>query len=254
VRISLLRCAALARATVDDLLLRPGLLLATVGVGALVTVLPRFAAPAFDRRGALAVELAFTTLTVYLALVLGIAGVWASGRSAELGPSDELRASPLGLREYVAARTLGLALAGAALVGVLTPFYILGYEWPTGVPAAPSAAVALGLAATAVLSATLVGTLGLFLGAVAPTPLAVLLLLASLAAARVLLPTISAGGGEAAALAALVPDPGRLDLSREHAFGPPPSTSSALFACAAATLQTAALALLAAGALGRRGA
>jgi len=65
-------------------------------------------------------------------------------------------------------------------------------------------------------------------------------------------PELAALGGPGAHFAALLPDPGRLDLSRELAFHRPLDATSAALAGVAAAAHVAASLCLAAWALRRR--
>ncbi len=244
------RASAVARATFSDTVRRPGVLLAVLGVGALLLVLHDLSQSAFDPSGRLARELTLTTIALFLGLVAAVTGVRA-GAAGEPGFSLELRSGPLGAAEYTAGRIAGIALSCLVLGLALAPF-VGAAELLADTPAGLRMA-SLGLATLAqVGSFALVGALGLALGAAGPQPLALVLVLAYGAASRILLPHLHAEAGGVGLLAHLLPDPARLDLAREVAFTKPISASSVGLATAASLLQAAALGAVAAAIFARR--
>ena len=82
--------------------------------------------------------------------------------------------------------------------------------------------------------------------------LAAILFAATLVATRTIVPELSKREGVLSNLASLLPDPARLDFTKELAFHRPFDATAALVAGASTLLATAACLVLAAWALSRR--
>ena len=137
-----------------------------------------------------------------------------------------------------------LSVALAAVIAVTT------HSGLSGNPV--DADVAALAAAGTLLSAAQFAAVGMLFATVTTPQLAAVLFVATLVATRTLVPELASQGGALATITAAFPDPARLDLSRELAFHRPVDTNSAVLACAACALQTAALLVAAAWALRRR--
>ena len=238
---------ALARATAMELLRRPGLLLATGGVGCLLLVLHDLSATAFDETGALAMEFSLATVALFGSLVAGLVGVRSCSAGSDLGPAPELSTAPLGDAGYLAARFTGTAFALGILLAALGCVAALAHLM-AGAPPLEGSAVLLAAAGVA-WQAAVFFALGALLGAIAPFQLAAILLVTALIAARTLVPALASADGGLDWLAATLPDPARVDLSREVGFGQALDLSSVLLAWTATAAQITALLVLAHAAL-----
>jgi len=236
---------ALATATARELLRRPGIALSCVAVGALILVLHDLSASAFDTSGQLALELVVSSITLYLAVVGGVAGVRVLSADDELGPAPELATTPVTPLEYVLARFVGVLMALAVLLLALLCFAALAQlRFAAGAHVEPPPLAIDLLALTligAFLHAAVFTALGCSLGAGTGPQLALILLAGAIVIARTVVPTLSDVTGGAAFLALLVPDPARLDLSHATGFSRPPGALAFAVACAGALLQTLGL-------------
>lgn len=223
--------------------------MAVAALAVLLLLLPRFASRALDDHGALATELSLSTTALALSLLAGLAGVLSSARGTELGPAAELGTSPLRAGEYVVGRFAGIVSVSTVALVLLALAAMLG-AWLAG-GASPPAIVPLALATGGVLlQACLLAAIGALIGAALPLPSGVLLLLAFVASSRLLIPGLIETA--AAPLGYLLPDPARLDLSRELGFARPIAVDAALLAWAAVAAQVCALLALSSVALERR--
>jgi hypothetical protein len=242
---------AAAAATFRDLRRRPGILLAALAVGALLVLLPDICTRAVDESAELSLQIGLSTILLFVTIVAGYAGLRAGASDGDLAATPEWRATPLQPPAYVVGRFSGAIGVAAALYVALTA--IAATTAASGLSSEPvDTRVAVLAAAGTLLCAAQFAAVGMLFAAVTTPQLAAVLLVAALIATRTLVPELAAHGGAIAALAAALPDPARLDLSRELAFHRPVDTSSAALACGASALQTAALLVGAAWALRRR--
>jgi hypothetical protein len=242
---------ATSAATFRDLRRRPGILLASAAVAALLFVLPELCTRAVEESRELALQIGLSTILVFLTLVAGFTGLRCGAAEGDLGATAEWRAAPIRPAGYVLGRFAGIVALACVLFAALS--LVLAASGSATFADEPlPARVACFAAAGTLLSAAQFAAAGLFLAAATTPQLAAVLLIATLVATRTIVPEFAAQGGIAAAFAAALPDPARLDLSRELAFQRPVDTPAALLACAAAALQTAALLVAASSALARR--
>jgi hypothetical protein len=230
------RTLSLAAATIRDLLRRPGAWLALAGFAVLLLVVPRLARRALDDGAALGTELVLSTVWLYASVFGGLAGARAAEPSASLGPTAEVLVTPLGRSEYVLGRAGGVAAATLAHALALLAVGTLGLLLAGGAPPlGPSLAGAIlaGMVHIALFTAA-----GLAAGALLGGQLAAVIVVALLVAARLLLPGLTEIG---AAWTWWVPDPARLELSREVAFARPLGAPAMLASLGAGALQTLAL-------------
>jgi hypothetical protein len=240
-----------ATATFQDLRRRPGVLLATLAIGIFLLLLPDLCTRAVEDSSSLALQAALSTVTLFLVLVAGFAGLRAAAREGDLSAAPEWRAAPVSAAAYVAGRFGGVMAAVLLLFVALVPFGLVAAIGANRDVALETHSFVLALAGLIAIAAEF-AAIGLLTASIAPPQLAAVLFIAILIASRVLVPELARLGGVAAAAAAVLPDPARLDLSRELAFARPTSAASLAFALAAAALQTAAFLALAAAALARR--
>jgi hypothetical protein len=97
----------------------------------------------------------------------------------------------------------------------------------------------------ALLQGCVFAAIGACVGCLAPTTLAIALVLGSVLGSRWIGSATFLQSATSTVWATLIPDPSRLDLAREVGFGRPISMSSTALAWAAGALQVSALALLA---------
>ncbi len=237
---ALSRTRTLALATARDLVRRPGALLAIIATGTLLLMLPRLARRALDDGSALSVELILSTITLHVTIVAAIAGARAAAPDTGLGPSTELFATPLRPLEYILARAGGVSLA-ALLHGLALLFLGAAALLAAGdaIPADEGMLTALVGAALQVL---IYAAAGLAAGSLLGAQLGTVAIVLFLVAARVVIPAATAAG---AAGAWWLPDPARLDFSREAGFARSVGTAALAAAAGAALAQTAALLALA---------
>jgi hypothetical protein len=242
---------AAAVATFRDLRRRPGILLASAAVAALLLLLPDICTRAVDESTELALQAGFSTVLLFLTVLAGFSGLRAGARDGDLGATPEWRASPLRPAAYVIGRFAGVTAIAAVLFVVLSTF--VAAADPSALSSDPPDASVAAFAATgAILCAAQSAAVGMLLAAVTTPQLAAVLFVAALVASRTLVPELASHGGALAWIADFVPDPARLDLSRELAFHRPVDAGSAALACTASALQTAACLVAASWALGRR--
>jgi len=238
---------AVASATFRDLARRPGVLLAALAVAALLVLLPDICTRAVDDSSALALQAGVTTITVFLTLAAGFAGLRAGAAEGDLAATPEWLTAPIGAVAYVAGRFAGIAALCVALLSVLALVLI-----PAQIGDPPEAVPAILAVAGVLMTAAQFAALGTMLAALATPQLAAVLLVAAIVASRTIVPQMQSAGGTLAALATILPDPVRVDLSREVAFHRPVDAVSAAFALVAAALETAAFLVVAAWGLRRR--
>lgn len=242
---------ATATATSRDLVRRPGVLLATAAVAALLLLLPDLCSRAVDDSAELSLQVGISTLATFLSLVAGFAGLRSGAREGDLAAAPEWLAAPVGRNAYVVGRVAGVVTACAALLAVLVLFLVPGQSSVVAESPPPAAGVAL-CALGLLLVAAQFAALGLLLATVTSAQLAAITFVGLLVATRTVVPELAASGGFAGTLSSVLPDPARLDLSRELAFRRDIDPASALTACLAAALHAAACLAVSAWALGRR--
>lgn len=237
---ALLRTQSLAAATFRDLMRRPGAWLALGSFGVLLLIVPRLARRALDDGSALGVELVLSTTWLYASVFAALSAVRAADPDAPLGPTAEFLVTPLRRGEYLVSRAAGITLAAGAhaallvLMGALS--LALNGDMP-GLGVEHATAVAMGALHIAFFT-----TAGLAAGAIAGGQLAAIVVVALLVAARLVLPGITELG---TAWSWWVPDPARLEISREIAFSRSVGAGAVWAAAAATTVQSTALLLLA---------
>ena len=242
---------AAAAATFRDLRRRPGILLASAAVGALLLLLPDICTRAVDESRELGLQIGLSTIILYLTLVAGFAGLRAGASYGDLAATPEWRVTPLRPAGYVIGRFGGVLGIATALFVVLAA--IVAASERSGLPGGtPDTGVAAFAAVGAILSAAQFAAVGMLFALVTTPQLAAVLLVAAIVATRTLVPELASHGGALATITAALPDPARLDLSRELAFHRPVDAVSAALACTASALQTAACLVAASWALGRR--
>jgi len=243
--------AAAADATFRDLRRRPGILLAAAAIGALLLLLPEVCARAVDESPELGLQIALSTVILFVTLVAGFAGLRAGARDGDLAATPEWLATPLRPAAYVIGRFAGvLGLTTALFVFLAALIAATGHS---GLSAAtPDTRVAAFAAAGTLLCAAQFAAVGMLFALVTTPQLAAVLLVAVVIATRTLVPELASHGGTLATIASALPDPARLDLSRELAFHRPVDAASAALACTASALHTGACLVAAAWALGRR--
>ena len=235
------RTWTLALATMRDLLRRPGAWLALAAFAVVLLIVPRLARRALDDGAALGTELVLSTTWLYASVFAAIAGVRAAQPTAAMGPSAEILTTPLGRGEYVLGRAGGVA--GAALAHAAGLLIVGGASLALGASAPEMDTASFGAALMGgVVQVAFFAAAGLAAGALCGGQLASVLVMASLIAARLVFPGLTALD---AAWTWWVPDPARLELSREVAFGRALNTSAVLGALGAGVLQTFALLALA---------
>jgi len=248
---SLAATAAVAAATFRDLSRRPALLLAALATAALLVVLPQVCARAVEDADALALQAGCSTISVFLVLAAGFAGLRAGAAEGDLSAASEWRAAPLRPEAYVAGRFLGVVAVAAVMVLVLSPF--LAVPQHAALREDPPTAQATFLTAGGLLTAAAeFAAVGMLLAAVTTPQLAAVSFVAVVVATRTVLPPLAARGGAVAQWAAVLPDPARLDWSRELAFHRRLDGTSAALAFLAAAAHVAACLCIAAWALRRR--
>ena len=238
---------AVASATFRDLTRRPGLLLAALAVAVLLALMPDICTRAVDDTSALTLQVGVTTISVFLTLAAGFAGLRAGAAEGDLAAAPEWLTAPVGPFSYVAGRFAGIAAACAALLAFLALILV-----PAQIGDPPQALPATFALAGVLMTAAQFAALGTMLAALASPQLAAILLVAAIVASRTLVPQMQSGGGGFAFLASVLPDPVRVDLSREVAFHRPIDIASAVLALCAAALETAAYLVVAAWGLRRR--
>jgi len=244
---------AVASATLRDLLRRPSTLLAAAATAALLLVLPGLCARAVEDADRLALQTGVATVSLFLALFAGFAGLRAGAAEGDLGAAPEWRAAPLNAASYVTGRAAGILAACAAAVVVLAPFLVLPQraalaDDPPTTFVVSTAAV--GLLAAAAQSAAV----AILLATIAAPQLAAVLFVAQLVASRTVVPELASRGGWPAFVCGLAPDPTRADFARELSFHRPLDPTSAALACLSTLAYAAACLALAAWTLRRRGA
>src|SRR5262245_57560560 len=110
---------AVASATFRDLARRPGVLLAALAVAVLLALLPDICTRAVDDSSALALQVGVTTITAFLTLAAGFAGLRAGAAEGDLAAAPEWLTAPVGPFAYVAGRFAGIAAVCATLLVVL---------------------------------------------------------------------------------------------------------------------------------------
>lgn len=238
---------AIASATFRDLARRPGLLLATISMAALLLLLPDICVRAIDDSSALALQVGVTSIAAFLTLAAGFAGLLAGAADGDLGATPEWLTAPVGPLAYVTGRFAGIVAVSAALLALLA-FVLVPAQWNDPPEALPTILAVAG----ALVTAAQFAALGAALAACLAPQLAAVVLVAAIVATRTVVPQLQATGGTAALIAAAFPDTARLDLAREVAFHRPVDVSSAAFALLAGALQTAALLVVAAWCIRRR--
>ena len=238
---------AVASATFRDIARRPGVLLAALAVAALLVLMPDICMRAVDDSSALALQVGVTTIAAFLTLAAGFTGLRAGAAEGELAAAPEWLTAPLGPFAYVAGRFAGIAAMCALLLVVLALVMV-----PAQVGDPPDALPAMFAVAGVLMTAAEFAALGTMIGTLATPQLGAVLLVAAIVASRTLVPQLRSSGGALAALTAVLPDPVRVDLSREVAFHRPVDAASAAIALLAAAVQTAALLVVAAWGLRRR--
>jgi hypothetical protein len=234
-----------AVATYRDLVRRPTAAVGALAMGALLAMLPRLGNPAAGLRdnAALAAELTWSTLLAAAAVVAGLTTLHVLRRPGG-GLEPEVRALPLEVDAVLTGRTFGVSALVLSVLGVAGLLGGLGW---IGVPTPSDVQwmdlglfVGLGLPAAAILGSAL----GALASVVLPGDLAVVALVGWVVLAR---------WGTALAPDAwwgwIVPDPSRLDVARDLAFGRPVGVTFLLASAAAALLHAAFAHVLAAWAL-----
>ena len=237
---ALLRTLTLASATLRDLMRRPGACLALGSFAVLLLIVPRLARRALDDGSALGTELVLSTTWLYASVFAALAAVRAADPAASLGPTAEFLVTPLGRGEYLVARAIGVAAAAGTHAAILLATGALALALTGDFPileAAHVAAIAGGALHIAFFTAA-----GLAAGALAGGQLASIVVIALLVAARLALPGFTETG---AVWSWWVPDPARMDVSRDVAFGRAVGGAAMLGAATATAMQSAALLLLA---------
>ena len=238
---------AIASATFRDLVRRPGLLLAAIAMAALLALLPDICMRAVDDSAALTLQVGLSSITAFLMLAAGFAGLRAGAAEGDLGATPEWLTAPVGPFAYVTGRFAGICALCAALLVVMGLVLL-----PAQRAAPPDALPAAFGFAGALVTAAQFAALGTMLAALLAPQLAAVVLVAAIVASRTVVPQLDAAGGVPALLAAALPDPVRVDLSREIAFHRPVDAASASFALLGAALQAAALLVVAAWCIRRR--
>jgi hypothetical protein len=248
---SLAALAAVSDATFRDVRRRPALLLAALATAAILLVLPQICARAVEDADALALQAGCATISTFLVLAAGFAGLRAGAAEGDLSAAAEWRAAPMNPAVYVVGRFAGVVAAAASMLLLLAPFLALPQHAALR-DNPPTAHAALVTAAGLVLGAAQFCAVGLLLAAVTSPQLAAVGFVAVVVASRTVLPALAARGGAAAQLATVLPDPARVDWSRELAFRRPLDAGSAALAGLAAAAHVAALLCVATWALRRR--
>jgi ABC-type transport system involved in multi-copper enzyme maturation permease subunit len=226
-------------------------LLSAAAVAVLLLLLPDICSRAVDETSALSLQVGISTIATFLSLLAGFAGLRAGAREGDLGAVPEWLASPLGHGAYAAGRLAGVVAACALLLVALSACLLPSQFASQSEEPLPVAAALVGVGGI-LLAAAQFAALGLLLGAVTTPQLAAVLLAVVLVATRTIVPDLAAEGGLAGFLGAALPDPSRLDLSREIAFRRPVGLPSAALGCLAATLNASACLAAATWALRRR--
>ncbi len=245
---AVLRTSALAHATARDLLRRPGGALAWVAAAALVVLVPKLSDRAIEAGPELPTELVVSTLALYAAVIGGLAAVSTTVPGDPLGPNSELAATPIRSIEYTVGRVLGVGLAlglhvcGLAIAGLVAVRLGSPGEFP---PASGLASAALG----ALGGGLFFVAAGALAGALLGRELGIVGILTVIVGTRLIVPHVTP---DAPLLAALLPDPARLDLSREAAFAHPVGARALTGAFAGVVLQSIGLVALTAAVLAQR--
>lgn len=242
---------AVATATTRDLARRPGVLLALLALAVFLQLIPDLCARAVDDSTALSLQAALTTIVIFLQLFAAFSGLRATSREGDLAAASEWRAAPLTASSYVIGRFTGVMAVAVLMFLLLVPLALLRQHHGLAEDPITLAAWA-SMAAGALLVAAQFAALGLLLASLCSAQLAAVVLLGAFAGTRVLVPAMAARGGFAATVAHLLPDPARLDLSRELAFHREAGAGAVAWGCGSAALLTIALLLVASWVLDRR--
>lgn len=226
-------------------------MLSALAIAVFLWILPDITRRAVDDSAALGLQAAISTIVLYLTLVAGFAGLRAGAADGDLGAAPEWRTSPLSPGAYVAGRFAGIVAIAVALLAVLLPLLVTS-QLDTLQDQPPELRVTALTLVGALAGAAQVAAVGLLLATITTPQLAAVLFLGLLVAGRAVVPALTAQSGTLANLAGLLPDPARLDLSRELAFHRPIDTASTCWAFASAALSTVACLSTAAWALRRR--
>ena len=192
-----------------------------------------------------------STIVLYLTLLAGFAGLRAGASDGDLGATVEWRTPPLRPGAYVSGRFAGVLAACLILFVALVAFLAAGEieelrEHP------PDVAATVLVCAGGLLTAAQFAALGIMLACLTTRQFAAILFAATLVATRTVVPELASHHGVSAALAALLPDPTRLDLTREFAFHRPVDGLATTAAIGCSALQSAACLCVAEWALRRR--
>jgi hypothetical protein len=151
----------------------------------------------------------------------------------------------------VAGRFAGILAAAGLLLAALLPFLLMSQiEAFRDEP--PEVRVGLFALAGLLFTAAQFAAIGLLLGTLTSPQLAAILLVATIVATRTLVPDLATRGPVLRLVAAALPDPARLDLSRELAFHRTVDSGATLLAYAATAFHCAACLCGASWALSRR--
>ena len=206
----------LLEAGTRDALRRPSTWVSTACLGVFLGVIPHLGNPAAGVRdnAALAVELTIATWMTFVPFAAGALAVRGVDRQAGHGLPPEVLTLPLTDATAVLARW-GVAVLVAGGVGAMALVLAALGWWGAAHPVvSPSPVPWVGLGVGAALGTALAAAIGLVYGACVTRPLALVLLALHLLVARAL-PV----AGSDALWGTLVPDPLRLDVARELAFG-----------------------------------
>ena len=229
---------ALVRAGVMDLVRRPTTWVSTVCLGGFLGVIPHVGNPAAGVRdnAALAVELTVASWMTVIPFVSGALAMRGMDSNAGHGLPEELLAAPASDAAVVLGRW-GTAVLVAGCVGAFALGLAAVGWWGAPHPVLSAAAAPwVGLAAGAVLGTAVAAAMGLVYGALVSRPLALVLLALHLLVVRAL-----PGWGGDALWVHVLPDPSRIDVARELAFGRPVDLRWALWGALTLTLQIVAL-------------
>ncbi|MCE9637253.1 MAG: hypothetical protein K8T90_16225 [Planctomycetes bacterium] len=243
----------IAGATVLDLVRRPAFSVSVGALGVVLALLPRLGNPAAGvaDNARLAVELSLSTMGLAGPLAAACLGVWSVQRDHDAGLTMELVSSRAGVAGVVFGRWAGVLVACACLlVGGLA---IGSFGWIGAPGRAPPLdwVRVLGVACWFAGGLALGGAIGAFWGGLVGRELACVVAVIHVVVARFAAP---AAGDDPllSRLSHMVPDPARMDVAHDVAFGRSITPASALFGLGSSATLAVALLLLATFACRRR--
>lgn len=244
----------LARATVIDTVRRPAFGLGVVSLGVLLALAPRLGSPAAGVRdnAALALELSLSTLAIAGPVVAGLLAIQATQADHDAGLARELLAAPQRGSTYLWGRWIGVATVTYALCIGAVAVGAIGWTGRTTPSLPADFASWCGLIAGLPLMLLLGASLGLVYGLITSRDLGIVCFIVHLLGARFLTSWSPDAPPALRTLLLAIPDPSRLDLAADFAFGRAVGNRALALAAAASAAQAVALMLIVPSLLRRR--